>query len=57
VDEISDVIDVSEDWFENPPENLNGETRAMIHHVCKLKDRLLLILDVEQLLNLEVAKT
>jgi purine-binding chemotaxis protein CheW len=56
VDEISDVMDVSEDWFENPPENLNGETRVMIQHVCKLKDRLLLILDVEQLLNLEVAK-
>jgi purine-binding chemotaxis protein CheW len=56
VDEISDVMDVSEDWFENPPENLSGETRAMIHHVCKLKDRLLLILDIEQLLNLESGK-
>jgi purine-binding chemotaxis protein CheW len=57
VDEISDVLDVSEELFENPPENLSGETRAMIHHVCKLKDRLLLILDIEQLLNLEYAKT
>ncbi len=57
VDEISDVLDVSEEMFENPPENLSGETRAMIHHVCKLKDRLLLILDIEQLLNLEYAKT
>jgi purine-binding chemotaxis protein CheW len=57
VDEISDVLDVSEELFENPPENLSGETRAMIRHVCKLKDGLLLILDIEQLLNLEYAKT
>jgi purine-binding chemotaxis protein CheW len=57
VDEISDVMDVSEDLFENPPENLRGETRAMIRNVCKLKDRLLLILDIDQLLNLETVKT
>jgi purine-binding chemotaxis protein CheW len=56
VDEISDVMDVSVELFENPPENLKNETRVMIHHVCKLKDRLLLVLDLEQLLNLEPAK-
>ncbi|SRR5665213_6053 len=56
VDEIGDVLDVPEDCFEDPPENLSGQTRAMIHHVCKLKDRLLLILDIEQLLKLEPVK-
>ena len=53
VDEIGDVMDVSEDHFESPPDNLRGETRVMIKKVCKLEDKLLLILDADQVLNLE----
>lgn len=52
VDEISDVMDVAEEDFESPPDNLRGETRALIRNVCKLKEKLLLILDKDQLLKL-----
>ncbi|HUA14145.1 MAG TPA: chemotaxis protein CheW [Verrucomicrobiae bacterium] len=47
VDEIGDVIEVSESTFEKPPETLRGEMRATIRGVHKLENRLLHLLDVE----------
>src|SRR5271166_5559618 len=47
VDEIGDVVEVSEKSFERPPETLKGTARELIRGAYKLADRLLLILDTE----------
>jgi purine-binding chemotaxis protein CheW len=52
VDEIGDVLEVSEAVFEPPPETLRGEARELIQGAYKLNDRLLLILDPEQVVCL-----
>jgi purine-binding chemotaxis protein CheW len=51
VDEIGDVLEVSEKLFEPPPETLKGTARNLIRGAYKLKDRLLLILDPERTVN------
>ena len=48
VDEIGDVLEVSEKLFERPPETLTGTARELIRGAYKLPDRLLLILDTER---------
>ena len=48
VDEIGDVVEVSESLFERPPETLKGTARDLIRGAYKLEDRLLLILDTER---------
>jgi purine-binding chemotaxis protein CheW len=48
VDEIGDVVEVPEGSRENVPETLIVSSRELITGVCKLKDRLLLILDTER---------
>ncbi|MBI1761629.1 MAG: chemotaxis protein CheW [Acidobacteria bacterium] len=53
VDEIGDVLEVSAEQFEQPPETLHGTARALVRGVYKLKDRLLLILDTEKALALD----
>lgn len=45
VDEIGDVLEVTEHQFERPPEMLRGSARALIQGAYKLPDRLLVILD------------
>jgi len=52
VDEIGDVLQVAEKEFERPPETLEGAARDLIRGAYKLKDRLLLILDIENTVNL-----
>lgn len=52
VDEIEDVLEVTEDCFERPPETINGMARDLIRGVYKLKDRLLLMLDTEKAVDL-----
>src|SRR5947209_13323137 len=49
VDEIGEVLTVSESVFEPPPETLRGKTRAMIRGAYKLQGRLLLVLDTDEL--------
>jgi purine-binding chemotaxis protein CheW len=51
VDAIGDVLDVSDDLFEPPPETLRGKTRAMIRGAYKLQHRLLLVLDIAAVLS------
>ena len=46
VDKIGDVIEVTDDLYERPPETLSGAARVLISGAYKLEDRLLLILDV-----------
>ena len=51
VDEIGEVLSVSEELFEAPPETLCGTTRALIRGAYKLNDRLMLLLDVDKALD------
>ena len=52
VDEIGDVLEVSEKAFERPPETLQGPARELIRGAYKLEDGLLLILDIERTVDL-----
>ena len=52
VDDVGDVLDVSDDWFEPTPETLTGKVRQLIRGAYKLEDRLLLILDIEKVVDL-----
>lgn len=52
VDEIGDVIEITEDAYENPPENLQGVAREVIDGVYKLPEYLLLALDVDRVVSL-----
>ena len=52
VDEIGDVLEVGEDAFEPMPETVRGTTRELVRGVFKLKDRLLLLLDLDKTVNL-----
>jgi purine-binding chemotaxis protein CheW len=56
VDEIGDVMAVSELTFEKPPETLQGTARDLIRGAYKLPDRLLLILDPERIVNLPTSR-
>ncbi len=51
VDEIGDVLEVSEKSFERPPDTLAKPARELIRGAYKLPDRLLLILDTERAVN------
>jgi purine-binding chemotaxis protein CheW len=52
VDAIGDVIDIPIDLFEPPPESLKGLIKEALQEVCQEKDKLLLILDINQVINL-----
>jgi len=51
VDEIGDVLEVKETTFERPPETLRETARELIHGAYKLKERLLLILDINKIVT------
>jgi purine-binding chemotaxis protein CheW len=53
VDEIGDVIELGGDTFETPPGNLTPEQRRMIAGIHKLEGRLLLVLDIDRVLQLD----
>lgn len=48
VDEIGDVVETSASDFEPAPDTISGAARELVTGVYKLKDRLLLALDVER---------
>ncbi len=54
VDEIGDVIEVDDDIFEPPPQNLRGKAKELTTGVYKLKDKLLMTLDMDKLLEFSV---
>jgi purine-binding chemotaxis protein CheW len=56
VDEIGDVLEVTEDQFERPPETLQGPTRELIQGAYKLTNRLLVVLDPELIVSLPGAR-
>ena len=51
VDEIGDVIEVSEEHFESPPETISDAARETLEGVYKLDDRLLLVLSTDRVLQ------
>ena len=55
VDEIGDVLEVDQSAFERPPDTLQGSVRELILGAFKLKDRLLLTLDLEKVIHLGAA--
>lgn len=52
VDQIGDVMEVSEDAFELPPQTLTGDARELILGAYKLEGQLLLVLDTVRALDL-----
>jgi len=57
VDEIGDVLDVDPATYEPPPENLDPVASEFVRGVYKLRDRLLLVLDVERSVDLSAGRT
>lgn len=56
VDEIGDVLEVTEQQFERPPDTLQGVARDLIQGAYKLDGRLLVILDPELIISLPSAQ-
>jgi purine-binding chemotaxis protein CheW len=50
VDEVGDVVAVSDALFEPPPDTVPADLRRLIFATCKLKERLLIILDLHTIL-------
>jgi purine-binding chemotaxis protein CheW len=48
VDDIGDVVEVTEESFERPPETLQGKVREMILGVHKLEKQLMHVLNTEK---------
>jgi purine-binding chemotaxis protein CheW len=48
VDDIGDVVEVTEESFERPPETLKGKVREVILGVHKLEKQLMHVLDTEK---------
>jgi purine-binding chemotaxis protein CheW len=57
VDEIGGVIEVNDEDFEEPPNTTPANVRPLLVGVCKLPDRLLLLLDVDRVLATDLATT
>ena len=57
VDEIGEVVEVSQSSFEEPPETLRGAIRSMILGVHKLKGSLLHVLDTGSACRVPAAET
>ena len=53
VDNIGDVLEVDESSFEHPPPTLPVHIRRVVDAVCKLPDRLLLVLDPDRAASVE----
>lgn len=53
VDEIGEVMEVPVEDLEGPPANLGGVAREFVSRVAKLKDGLLVVLDVEKILAMD----
>lgn len=52
VDEIGDVVSVTEDQFEPPPVTLKGNARRFVDGIYKLERQILLFLDLEETVSL-----
>lgn len=55
VDVIGEVIEANDEFFESPPETLSGPGRELVLGVHKLRDRLVLVLDVDRAVDVSAA--
>ncbi len=53
-DRIGDVLELSDDSFEAPPDNLNGMARELIQRAYKLDDGLLLTMAIKKVVSADV---
>jgi len=53
VDSIGDVMEISEDFFEQPPDTVQGAMRELVIGVYKLEGRLLMILDTKKVVQFD----
>jgi purine-binding chemotaxis protein CheW len=51
VDEVGEVLDVTDQQLELPPETLHSSSRDLIQGVYKLPERLLIILDSQRIVS------
>jgi len=56
VDEIGDVLELTEDTLEPPPPTIHGVARELVTGVHKLDGQLLLILDTEKVITMNQEK-
>jgi purine-binding chemotaxis protein CheW len=56
VDRLLDVVDAADARFEPPPDTLGAATRELIEATCTLRDRLVLVLDLEHVIALTGAR-
>ena len=49
VDRIGDVMEISEDLFEQPPDTVQRAMRELVIGVYKLKNKLLMVLDTKKI--------
>ncbi len=57
VDEIGDVLEVSDDVLESPPSTIQGKVKEVITGVYKLEGRLLLVLDTAKAISVSDSST
>ncbi|MBF0158396.1 MAG: chemotaxis protein CheW [Magnetococcales bacterium] len=53
VDQLGDVLDISDDNIQLPPANLKGVSAHFVHGVVELEKKLLIILNVASVLGVE----
>ena len=56
VDEIGDVLELTEDTLEPPPPTIRGVARDLVTGVHKLEGQLLLILDIDKVITVTQEK-
>ncbi len=56
VDEIGDVLELTEDTLESPPPTIHGVARDLVTGVHKLEGQLLLILDIDKVITVTQEK-
>ena len=55
VDRIGDVLHVDASALESPPDTVPAEVRELLRGICKLEDRLMLLLDTEKAIRVHAA--
>jgi purine-binding chemotaxis protein CheW len=55
VDRIGDVLHVDRAWIEAPPDTVPADVRELVSGICKLDDRLMLLLDTEKAIRVDSA--
>ena len=57
IDSVGDVLQLSQDTFEDVPATLDSAWRSIASGIHKLQDKILVIIDVGRLLNMAGGKT